>query len=201
MESFWMPVSGIPAEGAEFTLSDQEIWLGPIKEFGLPCSIEKPLEARIHVLPQEDGLLLRGRISGRVVMPCDRCAEEAAIDINSSFEEFEPYPAEEIPLEPAKGAKFKDESGPKSLLDNEVDNNVMRFSPNGPRHAKEIEVNLAALAWEEFSLALPVKPLCAEGCAGLCPVCGSEAGGCACEKNEGDPRLAVLRGLTITRKQ
>ena len=46
-------------------------------------------------------------------------------------------------------------------------------------------------------LALPVKPLCREECAGLCPRCGADrnAGACGCPEPEGDSPFAVLKSL------
>ena len=51
-------------------------------------------------------------------------------------------------------------------------------------------------------LALPPNPLCRPDCKGLCPECGANLneGMCACSRDEGDPRMAVLRGLKV-RKQ
>ena len=53
--------------------------------------------------------------------------------------------------------------------------------------------------WEEFSLALPVKPLCRPDCRGLCPECGKNLneGACGCSRDSGDPRLAALRQLKV----
>ncbi len=199
--NFWIALKSIPEEGADFKLVDQNIWLAPLREFGISCSITRPLEATLHVLPQEEGIWVRGRITGQVAMPCNRCAEEALVEVNQTVEDFEPYPLEEFTIDPVKGFKSKEEPAPKTMLDNEVDYNVMRFAPSGPRMAKEIEINLAALAWEEFSLALPVKPLCSDDCPGLCPICGTnrKQGNCDCADEAGDPRLAVLRGLKIDR--
>ena len=59
--------------------------------------------------------------------------------------------------------------------------------------------DLAGLLWEEFVLALPVRPLCKPDCKGLCPDCGKNLneGSCSCVRDEGDPRLAALRGLKV----
>jgi uncharacterized protein len=42
-----------------------------------------------------------------------------------------------------------------------------------------------------------MKPLCAEGCKGLCAQCGTNlnTGTCACAVGWEDPRLAPLKGL------
>jgi uncharacterized protein len=49
-------------------------------------------------------------------------------------------------------------------------------------------------------LAVPMKPLCREDCAGLCPGCGRNLnqGGCDCPPQEADPRWAKLKNLVLT---
>jgi uncharacterized protein len=46
-------------------------------------------------------------------------------------------------------------------------------------------------------LALPMKPLCQESCAGLCPSCGHNLnqGACNCPPEAGDPRWSELNEL------
>jgi uncharacterized protein len=50
---------------------------------------------------------------------------------------------------------------------------------------------------EQFYLALPMKPLCQEGCRGLCPQCGTNLNQseCACISEWKDPRLAPLEAI------
>jgi uncharacterized protein len=50
---------------------------------------------------------------------------------------------------------------------------------------------------EQFYLALPMKPLCSEGCKGLCAMCGTNLnkGSCDCKREWEDPRLAALKEL------
>ena len=59
------------------------------------------------------------------------------------------------------------------------------------------EIDLGALMHEQFVLSLPMKPLCSEGCKGLCPVCGTNLnkGTCDCKPVWEDPRFAALREL------
>lgn len=60
------------------------------------------------------------------------------------------------------------------------------------------EVDLTPLVHEQMILALPTRPLCGEGCRGLCPQCGANlnAGACGCPAAPPrDPRLALLHGL------
>jgi DUF177 domain-containing protein len=63
------------------------------------------------------------------------------------------------------------------------------------------EVDLTPLIREQTLLALPTRPLCREDCRGLCPRCGANLnqGDCGCPTEAGDPRLSVLRSLTVRR--
>jgi uncharacterized protein len=58
-------------------------------------------------------------------------------------------------------------------------------------------IDLGQLVREQILLLLPMKPLCKESCAGLCPVCGTNlnTGSCACSPEWDDPRLAPLKAL------
>ena len=183
MFSSWAPLQAVLNTGPHHILEDQKIWTDPIEEFGMQCRILAPLRAEFDIFPQEDGLLIRGNLSGQIAMPCNRCAEEAACDIRHEFDSFEPFPAE-------------DENG-EAEPDPDVDEYFFRFAPQGTG----LEVNLAALAWEEFAQALPVQPLCSGSCAGLCGKCGANLNSstCGCENTEYDPRLAKLRGLKINK--
>jgi len=51
-------------------------------------------------------------------------------------------------------------------------------------------------------LAMPMKPLCREDCAGLCPRCGHNLnlGPCPCPSQQVDPRWAALTKLATEQK-
>jgi uncharacterized protein len=59
------------------------------------------------------------------------------------------------------------------------------------------KLDLAELAAEQILLALPMRVVCNESCAGLCPRCGANRnrdGACTCEP-EVDPRWHALADL------
>ncbi len=61
-------------------------------------------------------------------------------------------------------------------------------------------LDLAGWARDAFALAMPVKILCREDCAGLCPVCAAdlnEAGPAHHHESAPDPRWAKLRELKL----
>jgi len=177
MSDVWLDITDVPAQGREFSFSDPSLWADPIKRFELPVkpTENEPLTASFMVIPEGRGALVKGSFRGEVVMPCDRCAEDALIRLDETFELFE-----ELPLE-----------GEEAL-----EEGLIR------QRGKLLELNVSGMLWEEFMLALPVKPLCEESCPGLCPGCGRklDQGSCSCETDAGDPRLAALRKLKIAPK-
>jgi uncharacterized protein len=61
-------------------------------------------------------------------------------------------------------------------------------------------LDLAGWARDAFALAMPVKILCREDCAGLCPLCAAdlnEAGPAHQHEPAPDPRWATLRELEL----
>jgi len=177
MSELWLDITDLPATGREFSFSDPALWTGPIAEFKLPHRLgtgDAGISATFALEPQGRGILIHGTIVGSVITPCDRCAEDTLVVINSSFELFE-----ELPLE-----------------------DEQRLEPGLLRRRGEVlELDVASMLWEQFLLALPVKPLCDENCPGLCPHCGKPLrnGPCGCAAEDSDPRLAVLRNLKVPR--
>ena len=62
---------------------------------------------------------------------------------------------------------------------------------------RDDQIDLNEVLREQFYLALPMKPLCADGCLGLCSQCGANLNltTCGCETGWTDPRLAALKDL------
>jgi len=171
----WLDITDIPEEGREFTFEDQELWTEGVREFHMDVSPAKPFAARFTVVPRERGAQIRGRLAGSVTAPCDRCARPVEVVVDPTFD-----------LHEEEGLPGEDSLEPTLLR----------------RRGKRLELDVGGMLWEEFVLALPVKPLCGEACKGLCPHCGKDlnAGPCGCGEADFDPRMAALRGLTIVTK-
>ncbi len=82
--------------------------------------------------------------------------------------------------------------------------NVISGAPvDGPHDADAFaidehhQVDLREPIRQALVLALPMKPLHSEDCAGLCPTCGKDLndGPCGCARDDEDPRLAIMRQL------
>ena len=177
MDKNWFPLQGIPPDGKTFVLEEQAQWEAPLKEFGITGCILEPLRAEIFVLPQEQGVLFRGNITGKVVVSCDRCADDSEVVVKHNFDSFETYPADGFGASGKDNARKSAERGGREAespldeddLPDDADEAVIRQAA----HGRGIEINPGALAWQEFTLALPVKPLCREACKGLCPTWGA----------------------------
>jgi DUF177 domain-containing protein len=133
------------------------------------------LTGEIH--KEGDGFAFSGDIATRATLGCSRCLEPYALPLTMHFDLI--YTSR--PEEPARHGE--------SRVDVESVTEV-RF--DGSR------IDLDELLAEQVYLALPLKPLCRDGCRGLCPRCGANlnvaACGCTAEA-EVDPRLAALKRL------
>jgi uncharacterized protein len=175
MAEMWLDLSNIPEQGHEYTFWEQALWSGPIQEFELEVEITAPLQANVFLLPQKKGCFIQGRLTGRVSMPCCRCAEPAEILLDSKFHI----------LESLEQKDELDKLGPEFLRS----------------RAGLLELNLGGLLWEQFVLSLPVKHICRQDCQGICPGCGLNLNQaqCQCKSAQGDPRLELFRNLKINK--
>ncbi|MEF2232229.1 MAG: DUF177 domain-containing protein [Pseudodesulfovibrio sp.] len=171
MLELWIPISDISPEGKALTIDDQVPWREAWGKYALGFAPARDMVAEVTIYPQPgDGALVRGALTGSVMLPCDRCAEPFELPIEVSFDAYEQLPDGEGGEEPRVRVV------------------------NG-----QTQLDLGAVLWEEFSLALPFKPLCSEECLGICPGCGRDLNRepCACDRDKGDERLAVFRNLKI----
>ncbi|MGE4505721.1 MAG: DUF177 domain-containing protein [Desulfovibrionaceae bacterium] len=170
MRDWIIRLDELPDEGLEYRYEDQEFWTGRMAALGVNARPGRPINARVHVSRQEDSALIDGEIEGSVLLACDRCAERYEYDVLVRFHEYEAVDAAEAGEEP----RIASDRGVLTL-------------------------DIGAVLWEQFVLALPLKPVCAETCLGVCPDCGvnlNEAE-CSCKQETRDPRLAVFRDLKL----
>ena len=126
----------------------------------------------VHYRAGQD-LFFRGRLRGEVFGTCARCCEEYAFPIDTPFAFVltprTPITAEEVELT--------------------ADDLSLSFYEGK-------EVDLTPLVHEQVILTLPTRPLCDEGCQGLCSQCGANlnAGPCGCAADTA-PRLAIVHDL------
>jgi uncharacterized protein len=128
------------------------------------------------VRPVAGRFVVAGRANARATLSCSRCLEPVEWLMETAFE-VELAHADSAPLD-AELALDEDEMDVVFLDDSILD--------------------LEELAAEQVLLELPIRVLCDDNCAGLCPRCGANRnidGACRCEP-EPDPRWAALGELT-----
>jgi len=123
-------------------------------------------------VPTERGVEFRGRLDARVHLACSRCLEP-----------FEVALGEDVTLTLVADAV---EFGGKDARVGDEDATL--FYTEGGR------ADLDEIAREQVLLSLPLKPVCEDGCRGLCPACGTNRNRleCGCRSDAVDPRLARL---------
>ncbi|HSR98248.1 MAG TPA: DUF177 domain-containing protein [Kofleriaceae bacterium] len=131
-----------------------------------------------------------GTFRGELTVACSRCVDPVKLVIDEKLRGTF-MPRHEIPEdEDEDNAPAGDADGDEGAEVAEEDLDVFPF--DGER------VDLEPLLREQFVLAVPYAPLCAETCKGLCPQCGIDRNTASCSCTPPiDPRLAALKGLKI----
>jgi uncharacterized protein len=130
-----------------------------------------------------------GTFHGELTVACSRCVNPVTLSIDEKLR-VTFMPQHELPDDDEDAAKAADDADDDGAEIAEDDLDVFAF--DGER------IDLEPVFREQFVLAVPFAPLCAETCKGLCPQCGIDrnTASCACEPPI-DPRLAPLKGLKI----
>jgi len=135
--------------------------------------LESPVSLRLDLDRRGDDIFIKGTVEARAVLGCSRCLNEYSLEF-------------ETPLELLCMV-----SGESDAAGEEDRENVVRISPG----AKFMD--LAGPARSELLVLLPLKPLCDEGCKGLCPSCGIDlnASSCSCGPGGHDSRWDALNKI------
>jgi len=116
---------------------------------------------------------------------CGRCLDPLTVPVDAPFDLMY-LPAGESIVQ-VRGGGNADDDGTEVAEDD-----------LGVSFYKDEVIDLGELMREQFILALPMKPLCRDECAGLCPVCGVNRNRdtCGCRTEWTDPRMDALRRFT-----
>ncbi|MGH7773559.1 MAG: YceD family protein [Candidatus Binatia bacterium] len=122
-------------------------------------------------------IFFQGWFGGTIEGRCSRCLKSYSFPIEKEFD----FVLAPQPLSAKSKELSRDEMG-------------LSF------YAAE-EINLSPLIMEQVLLALPIRPLCEDGCRGLCGGCGVNLNyePCHCASEPGDPRMAIFRTLKLGR--
>lgn len=143
-------------------------------------------KAELELYADGSHVFVTGTFKGHVTVACGRCVEPVKLAIDDALR-VTFLPRHELPEDDEDDDAGEGEEG------DEVNEGDLDLFPYEGEH-----VDLEPLFREEFVLAIPFAPLCAEDCKGLCGQCGINlnTGTCTCEAPI-DPRLAALKGLKL----
>lgn len=126
-----------------------------------------PIEAGLRVESVVEGVLVTGKVRARAEMRCARCLDPVRADLELELCELFVAPGHEAPAE----------------------EEVYRV--------RGLEIDVEPMLRDALALALPLNPVCAGDCKGMCARCGRNLnqGECDCRTDEVDPRWAGLDEL------
>ena len=176
-----VPLRQIPPDGLDLELDLSGAFARQaLQGTGVDASSAR-LAATLHLQRVVHDVFVRGRVAGRVALPCSRCAKPAELPLDAPFElTFVP---------PEKDGRAGD-GEEVELTAEELD--VASYDGE----AVELEDTLR----EQILLAFPIAPLCREACKGLCARCGQDLneGACACPPEPpADDRWAALKNVKL----
>ncbi len=134
----------------------------------------------VRLLRTDRGILVKGSLNTEVEVGCSRCltafTRPLVLDIEDEY-----FPT----VDAVSGAPVP-----------------VPAEPGGFTIDEQHVLDLAEAIRQYALLAIPMKPLCREDCAGLCPSCGYNLnlGRCDCLPRPVDPRWAVLTKLASEEK-
>jgi len=136
---------------------------------------DRPVSSDVSLLRTQRGVLVREELQTSLGLTCSRCLDRFEFLLNISFEE------EYIQtIDVSSGLPLQPSGEPGSFTIDE-------------HHV----IDLSEAIRQYTLLAIPMKPLCHQDCAGLCPTCGRNLnqGECDCLVQTVDPRWSKLMNL------
>jgi uncharacterized protein len=140
---------------------------------------DAPVQVRVRgpveLLRTHRGILARARLQSEGQGECARCLNQVGLPVTLEIEdEFLPT------VDPVSGARLPNSDEPGTF-------------PIDAHHTLDLTDSVRQ-AWV---VTMPMRLLCRDDCAGLCPTCGADlnGGACGCAAGPIDPRWVALAAL------
>ncbi len=137
-----------------------------------------PVQGKVWLTRTDRGILVKARLNTEVRATCSRCLGMFTYPVPVNFEE-EYFPL--IDVVSGSSLPLPDEPGCFTIDEHHI-------------------LDLTEAVRQYALLTIPMKPLCRQDCAGLCPTCGRNLnrGGCDCPPQNLEPRWSKLGKLLLT---
>ncbi len=139
------------------------------------------VEGKVSLVRTDRGILVKAVLATEVEVGCGRCLTQFCLPLTMKIAE-EYFPVVDVTSGGALAAP--NEPGCFTLDEHH-------------------DLDLTEAIRQYALMAVPMKPLCREDCAGLCPSCGHNLnrGACGCVTQEIDPRWAKLLERQLSEDQ
>lgn len=139
---------------------------------------DRHFRGTVRLMRTDRGILARGVFYSEIRLNCSRCLSDYNHPVGLTIEE-EYFPIIDVNT----GISLPEPEEPGSFT---IDNHNI--------------LDLSEAIRQYTVLAIPIKHLCREDCAGLCPICGANLNETTCDCPSGviDPRWAKLKDLAFT---
>ena len=137
--------------------------------------VDSLVQGKARLMRTNRSILVKGEMATEVELTCSRCLGLFKYPLKMNLEE-EYYPTADV--DTGAALPLPDEPGCFTIDQDHI-------------------LDLTEAVRQYALLAIPMKPLCKENCAGLCPFCGQNLnrGPCGCPLKSADPRWAELSKL------
>lgn len=125
------------------------------------------VELSADLFREHDDVIVRGRLSGALELPCGRCVEPARVPVDVTVDALFTRDGAEPEADP---------DDPEAIL-----NAPDTFAHDGVTFSLEEPVRELLIA------ELPIAPVCASTCKGLCATCGANLNTETCGHTQADP--------------
>lgn len=140
-----------------------------------------PIRTSCRAALAGDALLVDGFVCFLAEVECSRCLRLSALNLAVPFNRVYRRAPQDQP-----GAPGQSEDDEADVISGD---------------AQTVDISTAVR--EAIILEAPMKPLCTEGCLGLCPVCGRNLNDdrCDCSTKRTDPRWGALKEIVTSNGQ
>ncbi len=137
--------------------------------------VDSLVQGNVRLMRTNRSILVKGALETDVELTCSRCLSPFRRSLKMNIED-EYYPTTDV--DTGVAIAVPDEPGCFTIDGNHI-------------------LDLTEAVRQYALLAIPMKPLCKENCAGLCPFCGQNfnRGPCGCPPRVADPRWSELSKL------
>ena len=140
--------------------------------------VVEPVDLEFDLHKDKNRFRVVGRARTELELQCSRCLEPYRLPVDAPLD---------LRYAPAAEGEAGETSEDRDISADDTDTSYYR----------DDMLDLNELLREQFYLALPMKPLCREGCLGLCPQCGADRNTtpCDCQPDWQESKFAALKRL------